>query len=54
MNSMNYDDACTASVSRARALEEVKLHHCDVAEFLAEVGDRAEYRGSDVLNWLGY
>ncbi|WP_418122281.1 hypothetical protein [Variovorax sp. 160MFSha2.1] len=51
---MNYEEACEATVSRARALDEVKRHGCDTAEFLADVGDRATYRGAEVLNWLGY
>lgn len=51
---MNYEDACEATVSRARALAEVARHGCDAAEFLADVGDRATYRGADVLGWLGY
>lgn len=51
---MSYDEACISPISRARAIEEVNRHHCDVDDFLAEVGDRAEYRGSEVLNWLGY
>jgi len=51
---MDYEEACEAEVSKASALAEIARHGCDAAEFLAEVGDRATYRGSDVLNWLGY
>lgn len=51
---MDYTQACIATISRAAALAEVKRHHCSTTDFLADVGDRAEYLGSDVLNWLGY
>lgn len=51
---MNYDEACEAEVSKARALAEIARHGCDAADFLADVGDRAVYRGADILNWLGY
>jgi len=51
---MSYDEAREATVTRAEALAEVKRHGCSVEEFLSEMGDRDEYSGSDVLDWLGY
>jgi hypothetical protein len=51
---MDYEEACEATVSKAEALAEIKRHSCDATEFLAECGDRAEYKGADVLAWLGY
>jgi hypothetical protein len=65
---MYYADAMEATVTRAQARAEIKRHfgseveaaangmafEAYFAEFLAEVGDRDEYEGSDVLGWLGY
>jgi hypothetical protein len=51
---MTLEEAFTALVSRDEALKEVRKHGCDKGEFLAEVGDRDEYLGEDVLAWLGY
>lgn len=53
---MNYDDACEASVTRAEAAAEIARHDCDgtFQDFLADVGDKDEYLGSEVLGWLGY
>jgi len=55
---MDYEEACEATISRAHALAEIAKH--DIGEpdpaalFLSEVADRATYKGSEVLNWLGY
>ena len=51
---MNYHEACQATVSRREALAEIQLHQADIEDFLATVGDREEYQGSEVLRWLGY
>lgn len=51
---MNYDEATQATISRAAAIAEVRRHHCDVSEFLADCGDHASYQGGAVLAWLGY
>lgn len=50
----NYEDACDATLSRARAIKEIQSHDCDVSEFLREVGDKPAYTGKEVLDWLGY
>lgn len=50
----NYEDACAHELTRAEALHEVRSHHCNEAEFLADVGDKATYTGQEVLDWLGY
>ena len=49
-----YEEACEAEVTRQQAAAEVQRHHCDPAEFFAEVGDRPNYPGQVVLDWLGY
>ena len=55
---MSYDEAVEATISRAQALREIAKH--DIGEpdaaalFFQEVGDRPEYTGAEVLNWLGY
>lgn len=51
---MTYDDACDSTVTRLEAVREIERHHCEPAEFLADVGDRPLYSGAEVLNWLGY
>jgi hypothetical protein len=44
----------TTLVTRAEAIAEVRKHCIPVAEFLAEMGDRGEYKARAVLAWLGY
>jgi hypothetical protein len=53
---MNYHDACEEIVSRDEARIEIERHDTDggFAVFLEEVGDRPEYTGQEVLDWLGY
>jgi hypothetical protein len=43
-----------AVVSKAEALAEIRRHHQDPAEFFKEVGERDEYIGCEILEWLGY
>lgn len=51
-----YEDACAATVSKAEAEIEIGKHQVDggFEQFLIDVGDKAEYEGSEVLDWLGY
>lgn len=53
---MTYEDARDENpmVSRAQAIAEIRRHSLDPADFFREVGDRAEYRAMEVLDWLGY
>lgn len=51
---MDYDEAMQATVSRNEARKEVCLHSANWGDFLADCGDKSEYRGADVLAWLGY
>ncbi len=51
---MDYEEAMTARITKEEARREIAKHSCDFALFLAECGDRATYRGSVVLGWLGY
>lgn len=51
---MDYEEACRARISKARARAEIERHNCDFALFMEECGDCPEYLGSEVLNWLGY
>ncbi|WP_193389796.1 hypothetical protein [Burkholderia cepacia] len=52
----SYEEACDLMVTRAEAEAEIRKHDVDggFAAFLAEVGDKPEYEGKDVLDWLGY
>ena len=52
---MNYEDAKEATVSREEALREIAKHDCEgAAAFLSDVGNKSEYTGAEVLDWLGY
>ena len=58
---MDYETACEAEVTRAEAKREIEKHAVRAAlgtamwaEFIDDVGNRETYRGSDVLDWLGY
>ena len=52
--SNNYYDALEYEVTRAEARREIALHDADWWQFLEEVGDKEEYMGYEVLDWLGY
>ena len=51
-----YESAEETTITKARALQELKRHGAegDFNEFLADMGDKAEYNAQDVLAWLGY
>lgn len=51
---MSYEEAVDAIVTRQEALREIRRHGLSEQEFLEEVGDRATYRGKEVLDWMGY
>ncbi len=51
---MTYEEAMEAVVSKAAAIAEIRGHDQDPVEFFAEVGERDEYQGSEILEWLGY
>ena len=51
---MTYDEAIETIVTRGEAAAEIAAHGIDFSEFVEEYGDREEYRGADVLAWLGY
>jgi len=56
MTFYSYEDACEATITRAEAESEIAKHDCEggFTAFLVDVGDRAEYTGQEVLDWLGY
>lgn len=52
---MSYEEATEATVSPAEARAEIAKHDCEGWDaFIRDCGDRTEYRGADVLGWLGY
>ena len=54
---MNYDEAVEATVSKAEAKREIQKHDWDGdawETFLEDVGEKEEYLGQEVLDWLGY
>lgn len=51
---MSYEEALDVMVTRREALNEVLEHGLEWSDFLREVGDLPEYKGEQVLAWLGY
>ena len=51
---MDYDEACEAIVSQRQARDEIEAHNSSFRRFVLECGDKEEYRGSEVLDFLGY
>jgi hypothetical protein len=56
--SMTYEEAIEAEdVTREEARAEINRHldlHCNWEIFLEQVGDKNEYTGKEILDWLGY
>lgn len=48
------EDAMEAEVTKAEAKREIQKHSLKWEDFVEEVGDREEYTGREVLEWLGY
>ena len=63
-NGMNYFEAMESTITKEDALKEIRKHFTgdaltsnaclNVEEFLEDVGDKENYKGSEVLDWLGY
>ena len=51
---MDYLEACENYFNIKEVKKEVEKHCLDFAEFIDEVGEKDIYKGSDVLDWLGY
>ena len=51
---MDYNEACEAIVSQQEARDEIEAHSSSFRRFVLECGDKEEYRGSEVLDFLGY
>lgn len=53
-----FESAEGITITKARALKELARHGVDhpsdLAQFIADCGDRAEYDAQEVLGWLGY
>lgn len=49
-----YESAEGETITKDRALTEVRRHGASEAEFLAEMGDTHSYDAQAVLVWLGY
>lgn len=50
-----YESAENVTITRERALQEVRNHNCeDFEEFFEDLGDREYYDAQSVLIWLGY
>lgn len=53
-----FESAESCTISKKRALLELKRHNCcteeDIAEFYGELSERDIYRAQEVLRWLGY
>lgn len=51
---MDYEEASEYIVTREEARREIKLHLLSFEDFLREAGDKKEYLGHEILDWLGY
>ena len=51
---MNYEEAMETTVTKEEAKKEISLHGLSFEDFVLDCGDRKSYKGSTVLNWLGY
>ena len=49
-----YESAEGLTITRKRALQEVRSHYAEIELFLHEIGDKKEYSAQAVLDWLGY
>ena len=55
MSDTYYDSAEDITITRDRALQELRDHNCeDFTEFFEDLGNRKEYNAQKVLDWLGY
>jgi len=50
----DYDEACELTIGCHQAQREIKAHNLHWEDFVAEVGDKDEYSGAEILDWLGY
>lgn len=53
-SSLDYVEAYIATVSKDEARREIERHGVLFSDFVEKYGDREEYTGGDVLDWLGY
>jgi len=51
---MTYKEAIDSVVTRRQVLRELKAHGANVIEFYGKFGYLTEYKGNDVLGFLGY
>lgn len=51
---MTYEEAIEAKVTKAEAIRELEKHGLSFADFSKDHGNKATYKGSDVLAWMGY
>jgi len=49
-----FESARGVTISRERALEEIRSHGCSVEDFDSENRVRKVYSAQAVLSWLGY
>lgn len=51
---MSFEEAWDSWVTPREAAREIRRHYLQWDDFVAEVGLKTRYRGSEVLGWLGY
>ena len=49
-----YESSENVTITKKRALLEVKNHGASTSEFFSDCGVHASYNAQTVLNWLGY
>ena len=51
---MGYSEAIEYTVTKEEARKEIRLHGLRFRDFTSDLGNKQNYSGSEVLNWLGY
>jgi len=51
---MRYSEAIEYIVTKEEVKKEIRLHGLRFKDFIEDLGNRPNYSGLEVLNWLGY
>ena len=51
---MNEEEARSTMLTGRQVAIEIRDHNLDPNDFFSECGSKSAYKGSEVLNWLGY
>lgn len=51
---MRYEQAIQTIVTKEEVKKEIRLHGLRFRDFAEDLGNKPNYSGLEVLNWLGY